>query len=128
MTSRNPATSDPLAALRALGYNRVPKAKSIVRGRIQPLKRVLDSAPGLAELSAQAHDHRKRLQAILPLLPASLRPLVQSGGFEEGLWCLLVPHSAAAAKLRQTLPALAAHLRSKGWPVNAIRVKVQAMR
>ena len=128
MASRNTAPSDTLSALRALGYNQVPKARSIVRGRAQSINRVLNVAPGLAELSAQAHDNQQRLQAIAPLLPASLRPLVQSGGMEGGTWCLLVPNSAVAAKLRQTLPALAAHLRTKGWAVTALRVKVHSMR
>jgi hypothetical protein len=36
-----------------------------------------------------------------------------------------VPHNAAAAKLRQMLPALAAHLRSKGFDTQEIRIKVQ---
>ena len=128
MASRNPDPSDTLTALRSLGYNQVPKARSIVRGRALSISRVLNAAPGLAELSAQAHDNQRRLQAIAPLLPTSLRPLVQSGGMEGGTWCLLVPNSAVAAKLRQTLPALAAHLRTKGWAVTALRVKVQTIR
>ena len=33
--------------------------------------------------------------------------------------------NAAAAKLRQLLPAMQAHLRSKGWEVNVIRLKIQ---
>jgi ethanolamine ammonia-lyase small subunit len=57
-----------------------------------------------------------------------LRSLIQSGGVEGDAWCLLVPNSAVAAKLRQTLPALCAHLRAKGWDVNTIRVKVSATR
>ena len=39
-------------------------------------------------------------------------------------WGLLVPHNAAAAKLRQLLPALMAALEAAGHPVPAIRVKV----
>jgi len=52
--------------------------------------------------------------------------LVQSGGVDDDTWCLLVPNSAVAAKLRQTVPALCAHLRTKGWNVNSIRVKVKS--
>ena len=40
--------------------------------------------------------------------------------------CLLVRNNAAAAKIRQLLPAMAAHLRTKGWDVTEIRLKVQA--
>ena len=39
-------------------------------------------------------------------------------------WSVHVPSPTAAAKLRQLLPAFAAHLRSKGWDVQHIRVYV----
>ena len=128
MATRSTPHPDTLAAYRALGYSTPPKAKVSVRGRSQTLEQVVDSAPGLAQFSAVARDTQNRLKAIAPLLPASLRPLVQSGGVEDDAWCLLVPNSAVAAKLRQTLPALCAHLRTKGWNVNTIRVKVSASR
>ncbi len=128
MATRSTPHPDTLAAYRALGYNAPPKAKVTVRGRSQTLEQVVDSAPTLAHFSAIARDTQNRLKAIAPLLPASLRPLVQSGGVEDDAWCLLVPNSAVAAKLRQTLPALCAHLRTKGWNVNTIRVKVSATR
>ncbi len=126
MATRSTPHPDTLAAYRALGYSTPPKAKVSVRGRSQTLEQVVDSAPGLAQFSAVARDTQNRLKAIAPLLPASLRPLVQSGGVEGDVWCLLVPNSAVAAKLRQTLPALCAHLRTKGWDVNTIRVKVKS--
>ena len=128
MATRSTPHPDTLAAYRALGYSTPPKAKVSVRGRSQTLEQVVESAPSLAHFSAVARDTQNRLKAITPLLPASLRPLVQSGGVEDDAWCLLVPNSAVAAKLRQTLPALCAHLRTKGWNVNTIRVKVSATR
>jgi len=128
MATRPTPHPETLAAYRALGYSTPPKAKVSVRGRSQTLEQVVDSAPGLAQFSAVARDTQNRLKAIAPLLPASLRSLVQSGGVEEDAWCLLVPNSAVAAKLRQTLPALCAHLRNKGWNVNTIRVKVSGTR
>jgi hypothetical protein len=128
MANRSTPHADTLAAYRALGYNSPPKAKVSVRGRSQTLEQVVDSAPSLAHFSAIARDTQNRLQAIAPLLPASLRALVQSGGVEDDTWCLLVPNSAVAAKLRQTLPALCAHLRIKGWNVTTIRVKVKSTR
>ena len=115
-----------LAAYRALGYSTPPKAKVFGRGKSQSLDQIVDSAPALAHFSAVARDTQKRLQAIAPLLPVSLRSLIQSGGVDDDAWCLLVPNSAVAAKLRQTLPALCDHLRSKGWDVNTIRVKVKS--
>ena len=128
MATRSTPHPDTLAAYRALGYNAPPKAKVKTRGQSQTLEQVVDSAPTLAHLSAIAQDTQKRLKAIAPLLPTTLRSLVQSGGVEGDAWCLLVPNSAVAAKLRQTLPALCAHLRTKGWTVNTIRVKVKSER
>ena len=126
MATRSTPHPDTLAAYRALGYSTPPKAKVFSRGKSQTLEQVVNSAPSLAHFSAIARDTQNRLNAIAPLLPASLRPLVQSGGVEDDAWCLLVPNSAVAAKLRQTLPALCAHLRTKGWNVTTIRVKVKS--
>ncbi len=128
MASRSKPHPETLAAYRALGYNAPPKAKVSVRGRSQTLEQVVDTSPSLAHFAAMAREAQSRLNAIAPLLPASLRPLIQSGGIENDTWCLLVPNSAVAAKLRQTLPALCAHLRTKGWNVNTIHVRVTATR
>lgn len=84
----------------------------------------LDS-PTLAHLTALSRDSVARLQAILPLLPPALRPSVKAGPIDGASWCLLLDNNAAAAKLRQMLPALEAHLRTRGWAVDAIRLKVQ---
>jgi ethanolamine ammonia-lyase small subunit len=45
---------------------------------------------------------------------------------DEGCWCLLVSSNAVAAKLRQLLPSLQAHLLQKGLAVTSIRIKVQS--
>jgi hypothetical protein len=126
MANRSTPHPDTMAAYRALGYNTAPKAKVLIRGRSRTLDQVLSNAPGLSQLAAMTQDTQARIRAIAPLLPASLRALVQSGGVEGDAWCLLVPNSAVAAKLRQTLPALCAHLRSKGWNVTTIRIKVKS--
>ena len=127
--SKSPhAHSETLARLRALGYNSAPRAKAVLRGRAQPVAQVLQHAPGLADLATRAQEGQARLQAIAALLPPGLRQSVQSGTVEAQTWNLLVPHAAAAAKLRQLLPALAAHLRSKGWPIQELRVKVRSTR
>ena len=117
---------ETLAAYLELGYSTPPKARVFSRGKSQTLEQVVNSAPSLAQLSAIARDTQNRLKAIAPLLPVSLRPLIQSGGVDGDTWCLLVPNSAVAAKLRQILPALCAHLRTKGWDVNTIRLKVKS--
>lgn len=84
----------------------------------------LDS-PTLARLSELATDSVARLQAVMPLIPAALRATVKAGPIDGASWCLLLENNAAAAKMRQLLPALESHLRSKGWSVDTIRLKVQ---
>ncbi len=79
----------------------------------------------LARLSELSRDSVARLKAVEPMIPAVLRSSVTAGPIDGSNWCLIVNNNAAAAKLRQLLPAMEAHLRTKGWQVNAIRLKVQ---
>lgn len=90
------------------------------------LEQAAQESPTLARLTALARESAKRLEAIQPLIPPGMRSALQAGPIEADAWCLLVDNNAAAAKLRQMLPALQAHLRSRGWEVNSIRLKVQA--
>lgn len=85
----------------------------------------VESSPTLAKLAALTQDSSRRLKAVQPLIPPMLRASLQAGPIEDDCWCLLVKNNAAAAKVRQLLPAMAAHLRSKGWNVASIRIKVQ---
>ncbi len=89
------------------------------------LQQASEESPTLAKLAALTRDSSERLKAIEMLIPATLRPALQAGPIDGDCWCLLVKSNAAAAKIRQLLPALQAHLRSRGWEVNAIRLKVQ---
>ena len=84
-----------------------------------------EESPTLARLTALTRESSDRLKAIELLIPVSLRSALQAGPIEGDSWCLLVKNNAAAAKMRQLLPALQAHLRTRGWEVNAIRVKGQ---
>ena len=81
-------------------------------------------SPTLARLSELVADSAARLQCINPLLPPALRANVKAGPVEDTVWCLLVTNNAVAAKVRQLLPDLTTHLRSKGWNVTQIRLKV----
>lgn len=89
------------------------------------LQQASEESPTLAQLAALTRESSARLRAIEALIPAALRPAVQAGPIDAGHWCLLVNNNAAAAKIRQLLPALQAHLRSRGCEVSAIRIKVQ---
>lgn len=91
------------------------------------LEQATQESPMLARLTALARDSSARLQAILPLLAPGVRPHVQAGPIhpDGDEWCILVKGTAAAAKLRQLLPALESHLHASGWPTCRIRLKVQ---
>ena len=91
-----------------------------------PLQQASQESPTLARLTALTRDSSARRKAIEGLIPPLLRPAVQAGPIEDGSWCLLVKSNAAAAKLRQLLPAFLAHLRTKGWEVDSIRLKIQS--
>ena len=83
------------------------------------------NSPGLAKLIAIQKDSNDRLKAIKPLIPPALQSSVQCGPFDDGVWCLMLANNTTAAKLRQLVPALEAHLRCNELPVKAIRLKVR---
>lgn len=85
-------------------------------------------SPTLARLTELTRDSVARLKAIEALIPVALRQSVKAGPIEGPVWCLILNNNAAAAKIRQILPALESHLRAKGWEVNSIRLKVQITR
>jgi len=91
-----------------------------------PLQQATLESPTLARLTALTRDSSDRLKAIESLIPPMLRPSVQAGPIEGASWCLLVKSNAAAAKLRQLLPAFQAHLRRRGWEVDSIRLRIQS--
>jgi hypothetical protein len=90
-----------------------------------PLQQAAQESPTFARLAGLVRDSSARLQAIRTMLPAPLRASVQAGPIEDGCWCLLVSSNAVAAKLRQLVPSLQAHLNQKGLQVSSIRIKVQ---
>ena len=81
--------------------------------------------PTLARLTALSTDSSARLKAIAPLIPTALQSSIKAGPIDGSDWCLILDNTAAAAKIRQLLPSMASLLRSKGWEVNSIRLKVQ---
>lgn len=89
------------------------------------LLQATQESPTLARLTELSNDSNARLRAIESMIPAVLRSAVKAGPVDDANWCLIVNSSAAAAKIRQLVPAFEAHLRSKGWQVSAIRLKVQ---
>lgn len=95
------------------------------RVRSVTLLQATQDSPILAKLSELTADSSARLKAIESLIPDNLRACIRPGPIDGATWCLIVNNNATAAKIRQLLPALQAHLRVKGWEVNSIRLKVQ---
>ena len=93
--------------------------------RFVPLLEAVEEAPSLARLAQLARQSREMLETAGFLIPGPLRSAVQAGPIDGTTWCLLVDNNAAAAKLRQVLPALTAELQRRGAQVTAIRLKVQ---
>ncbi len=89
------------------------------------LQQAAQQAPTLARLTELVRESSARLKSIEALIPPPLRGAVKAGPVDGATWCLLVSSNAAAAKIRQLLPAIQSHLRSKGCEVNSIRLKVQ---
>lgn len=82
-------------------------------------------SPTFARLSTLARESQQRLDLLAGLLPAGLRQAVRPGPIDGTDWCLLVDNGASAAKVRQLLPAFAAHLRTHGHDVLTIRLKLR---
>jgi hypothetical protein len=92
------------------------------------LQQAAEDSPTLAKLAQLARESGERLKAVESVIPAPLRSSLRAGPIEGTSWCLLVDNNAAAAKLRQVVPALLNRLRDRGWEVTSIRLKVQADR
>ncbi|MEG0719776.1 MAG: hypothetical protein RSB86_18445 [Comamonas sp.] len=88
------------------------------------LEQAAQSSPALSLLVSQAREANARMKAIEPLLPPSLRHSVRPGPIEGSTWCLIIKSNAAASKVRYLLPSFEAHLRTKGWDVAHIQLKV----
>ena len=92
------------------------------------LLQAVEESPTLAHLSRLTKQSAQRMALVRPLMPPALRGLVHSGAPAPDAWCILAPHAAAAAKLRQLMPIMLKALEDGGEPVQAIRIKVMQPR
>jgi hypothetical protein len=95
------------------------------RPRSYTVLQAAEETPVLARLATLTRESSSRLKSLEPLVPANLRRSLTAGPIDGAVWCLIVDNNATAAKVRQLLPAFMAHLRTKGWEVNSIRLRVQ---
>jgi hypothetical protein len=118
------ARPSALAQLRALGYSKIPRSGPLLRGKSVDVLKAAQSAPGLAQLIAQAARSRSQIEDLKGLVPANMLNQLKSGPLEGGHWILMLKSPTFAAKVRQMGPAICAHLRSRGWDIQSITVKV----
>lgn len=88
------------------------------------LARALDNSEPLTGLLQRVRLSQARLAAVAPLLPAGLRGEVRAGPLDDAAWVLLVSNAAAAAKLRQLLPAVTSALEQQGYRGPEVKIKV----
>ena len=84
-----------------------------------------DETPSFARLAELTRESTARLKAVENIIPIALRSSLKAGPIDGETWCLLVDNNASAAKMRQLLPALTALLKTKGWEITSIRLRVQ---
>jgi hypothetical protein len=94
----------------------------------RPIAEALGANNALGQLMERLRESQDRYTTILPALPPALRPWVRPGMLDDEGWSLMVPNTAVAAKLRQSLPTFAQLLAESGWPNLPLRVKVQSGR
>ena len=90
------------------------------------LSTALDRSEPLAALLRRLQASRERFEAVAGTLPPGLRAQVTPGPLDDEGWTLLAAHPAAAAKLRQCIPALNNAATAHGLPPLAVRVKVRS--
>ena len=95
------------------------------RQRSVTLMQATQESPTLARLTELSTDSMARLKAIQPLIPAALQASIRAGPIDGPVWCLILDNNATAAKIRQLLPSIESLLRTQGWEVTSVRLKVQ---
>ena len=101
---------------------RRPEQQPNTRGAVDFLQsndRLAALLPTLSQLASLQSD----CERLLPTLFASCRVLQ----LREGALQVAVPNAALATQVKQVLPKLQEGLRQKGWPVDAVKLKVQLM-
>ncbi len=90
------------------------------------LEEATKESPTLVKLLNLSRQSGDRLKAIQFLIPNNLRKTITAGPIDDTTWCLIIEGNAAAAKLRQLLPSLQAHLLLSGENITSIRLKVKS--
>ena len=113
-----------MLAFAALGFGSKPRSAPRYTHEAQAVLNAAERAPGLGSLMATAQRNQKRLMLLKGVVPPIILGQLSAGNLEQGVWCLMLKSPAAAGKLRQLVPAMCAHLRTKGELVHDITIKV----
>ncbi len=89
----------------------------------RPIGATLRENDRLADLAQRLAHSNACLQAVLPVLPANLRPHLVAGPWDAEGWTLLTRQAAALVKLRQLAPAMEQALREAHLPVPKLRLQ-----
>jgi hypothetical protein len=81
--------------------------------------------PVLAALLQRQRESNQRLQSLRDCLDHPLLAQLTAGPLDDSRWVLLVPDSAAAAKLKHLLPRMQQVLLSAGWPSRELKLKLR---
>ena len=76
----------------------------------------------LAALGQRMARSQACLAAVLPVVPATLRPHLLAGPWDEQGWTLLTRQAAALTKLRQLVPLMEQALKDQGLAVPRLRL------
>ncbi len=88
------------------------------------LAAALQGSEPLTSLMQRMRQSQARLAAVAHLLPAGLQGEVRAGPLDDSAWVLLVGNAAAAAKVRQMLPALQDAMLAQGFTGPPVKVRV----
>lgn len=90
----------------------------------RPVGRTLQEDSTLMSLAHRMRRSQACLQAIRPVVPATLRPHLQAGPWDDKGWTLLTSQAAALVKLRHLLPLMEDALKAQGLATPQIRLHV----
>ena len=105
-------------------FSRPPPQQFKAR-RPQPVAEVLNRTDAFAALRAGVEQIAALEKDLRALLPDYLATSVEPGFIKEGVLALFAGHNALAARLRHIEPRLLSDLQQRGWPVNALRIRVR---
>jgi len=100
-------------------------SKSFDKRRPQPVAEVLNRTDAFAALRAGVEQIAALERDLKQLRPDYLATSVEPGFIKDGVLALFAAHNALAARLRHLEPRLLSDLQQRGWPVQALKIRVR---